>query len=368
MVGQQHIKSMLRSGIKAHRAAHAYLFLGEEGYGPLPLAWAFARYANCTETSETDACGHCASCRKMDKLIHPDLHLAFPAYKQKSDEEAPTRNKQFLQQFRSALTANPYLDYEDWLACLAPEGKQLNLTAEDCRSLLQRLMLRHFEGTYKIALIWQAGLLGKEGNILLKMLEEPPPNTLWMLIARNSDELLPTIVSRCQLITVGPIAEEDLVQVLRARHTLSEDQARHLARACEGNWNDAQRLLQQQISDMAPVFVEWLNVLAANDLLAAWKWTEHIGSLSREEQKAFFRYALAFLRQWLYARFAANGQYRISDEELQLTRRTLARLNPPQLQQLACWLERCRYFIERNAHARLVFLNLTLRTRSLIAA
>ncbi|MCS6991089.1 MAG: hypothetical protein NZL95_04435 [Chitinophagales bacterium] len=368
VIGQEKVKRQLRAAVASGKISHAYLFTGEEGYGTLPMALALATYLNCPQPVAEDACGECSSCRKLKKLMHPDLHVLFPAYKQKSGDKAASPASAMMQHFRSALLADPYMDYETWLNHLGAENKQLNISAEDCRSLLQRLTLRHFEGRFKIALIWHAGFLGKEGNILLKLLEEPPVGTLWLLIARTADELLPTIVSRCQQVSVGPIAEEDLADALIARFHLPIGRAQNIARISDGNWSEATRLAQQHVAAFAPLLLEWLRLLQSTDLLPVWTWVEQSGNLSREEQKAFLRYAVAFVRQSLLEHCGIYPNRKLDLEESQLANQLLSRLEPRQLLELFIVLERSHYFIERNVHARLVFWNLTLNTRSLIGA
>lgn len=357
---------MLRTGVGRGRVSHAQLFVGEEGYGTLALAWAYAQYLNCQQPNDSDACGQCPSCRKYEKLAHADLHLTFPVFRSKTRDDQPATSKEFLHPFREAVIANPYLDYEDWLNCIRPEGKQLNISAEECRSLLQRLSLRHYEGRYKVVIIWQAGFLGSEGNILLKMLEEPPERTVWLLTARNRDELLPTVASRCQPVRLPPIAEPDLAAALMSRLKLPETEAGPIARMSMGNWNEALRLLQQQVASLAPLFNEWLRLSAATDRRAAWLWVEQIAALGREEQKAFFRYALTFLRQWLHEQHQLTDQARLPQDATQAAER-LTVLSPTRFGRLIHLLEQGHYHIERNAHAKLVFMNLLLQSRPLLA-
>ncbi len=198
IVGQDAIKQRLINSVKENRVSHAQLFLGPGGSGSLPLAVAYAQYLSCENKQDDDSCGECSSCRKYQKLMHPDLHFSYPFFAKHKDDTALT----FIEQWREAFTANPYLSLDTWRSYLDAENKQANINIAECHQIIKKLSFKPFESVYKILILWLPEYLDKEGNALLKIIEEPQPNTLFLLVAQNQDQILNTILSRMQLIKI----------------------------------------------------------------------------------------------------------------------------------------------------------------------
>ena len=195
IVGQDAIKQRLITSVKENRVSHAQLFLGPGGSGSLPLAVAYAQYLSCENKLEEDSCGECSSCRKYQKLMHPDLHFSYPFFAKHKEDTAIT----FIEQWREAFTTNPYLSLDTWRDYLDAENKQANINIAECHQIIKKLSFKPFESAYKILILWLPEYLDKEGNALLKIIEEPQPNTLFILVAQNQDQILNTILSRTQI-------------------------------------------------------------------------------------------------------------------------------------------------------------------------
>ena len=211
IIGQEKVKERLINSVKEGRISHAQLFASEPGCGGLPLAVAYAQYINCQNRSDNDSCGQCASCIKFNKLIHPDLHLVYPlalsADVKKSDDKA--------KEWRTAFLENPYLTLNSWFELLDAENKQAMIGVNESDDILRKLNLTTYEAEYKIMIIWRAEKMNAAAaNKLLKILEEPPQKTLFLLVCENEEQLLPTITSRTQLIGIPKIADKDLIAAL----------------------------------------------------------------------------------------------------------------------------------------------------------
>jgi DNA polymerase-3 subunit delta' len=248
IIGHSSLKNKLLNIAQSGRISHTQLFLGPEGSGNLALALAFAQYVNCTQPGTEDSCGNCSSCIKYQQIIHPDLHFTYPF-------TSPTKlSKELIEEWRAAIIDNPYISDFDWLQKINNEAnKQLNITAEECRAVISGLGLKSYEAKYKVHVIWQPEYLSKEGNILLKLLEEPPPFTLILLVGNNTEKILPTILSRAQLVKVPKITDADLIDALIAKYSMEEQKARDTARLADGNFNRAKSLIDidHEVGDLS---------------------------------------------------------------------------------------------------------------------
>src|SRR5688572_28198421 len=211
VIGQQDLKRKLIADARKNTVSHAQLLLGPLGHGGLPLALAFSQYLNCENPKEDDSCGVCPSCSKAGKLIHPDIHFSFPFPKVDKKE----RCDEFIHDWREALQENPYLDLFSWMSRFEAENKQPNIPIRECHDIFHKLSLKAFESPYKVVVLWLPEYLGKEGNSLLKILEEPPDRTVFIFVAENSDMMLPTILSRMQIIKIPHIEYGALEEALQ---------------------------------------------------------------------------------------------------------------------------------------------------------
>ena len=217
IIGQESTIALLRSAVAEGRVPHAQLICGGEGTGKLAVAIAYARYLCCTHRNGEDACGECPSCKKFDKLVHPDLHFAFPIYKKESTK--PAYSDDFIDKWRQAITDNPYLNLNQWMSHIGTENQQGLIYASQSEEIIRKLTLKSSEGSYKVMIIWMAEKMNGEcSNKLLKMIEEPPAQTVFLLIAENPDLLLPTIQSRVQRLPLRPVEEEVIARALCDRY------------------------------------------------------------------------------------------------------------------------------------------------------
>src|SRR5450432_1816599 len=250
VIGQAAVKQRLVELVKGNRLSHALLFLGNEGSGALPLALAFAQYVVCEDRS-TDACCSCPSCIKAQRLIHPDIHYSYPVIPKKPGDKPVSTD--YGAEWREFIAQYAYGNSYDWLQFIGAENKQGNITAQECADILRKLSLKSFESGYKILILWMPEYLGNEGNKLLKLIEEPPADTLFILVAENESLILPTIVSRTQLVKI-PIPETaDIAKALIERAGVGAEQARQVAAISEGNYHEALQLIKHAEDDWQSV-------------------------------------------------------------------------------------------------------------------
>ena len=234
VIGQQKVKDYLLKSAQSDQVSHAQLFLGPEGCGNLALAIAYAQYLQCRNKGATDACGKCSSCIKANKLIHPDIHFSYPTVGSKA------KSTDFLKEWRDAVEQQPYMNVYQWLQHIKAENKQGNITREECEAIIRKLSLRAYESTYKVLIVWMPEYLGKEGNRLLKLIEEPPVNTVFLLVAENANLILNTILSRTQQLRIHRLSDAAIKEALVERHQLSE-------KCCSSDCDICRRELQQSI-------------------------------------------------------------------------------------------------------------------------
>lgn len=379
---------------RQNRLGHALLFLGNEGSGALPLALAFAQYILCRENevaegqkpennslfaaplpekknnpklTSSDACGTCASCQKAQQWIHPDIHYTYPVIPKKSGDKPVSTD--YIKEWREFLSLHPYGNVYDWLQFIGAENKQGNITSAECSEINRKISLKSYEGQHKILLLWMPEYLENEGNKLLKLIEEPPEDTLFILVAENESEILPTIVSRCQLVRVPPLDHSSLTEALAEQGKLNPEQARQVAAVADGNYREAQLLIQHAEEDWQSLLREWMNSILKNGPLAQVKWVEEVAKLGREKQKQFLRYFTHLLEQAIRVRVLALGDTAVPvpKSELDFAERLNKIADVGQQEALIAELDKASYYIERNANAKILFMALTIKCYHIIA-
>ncbi|HYH56417.1 MAG TPA: hypothetical protein VD772_07385, partial [Anseongella sp.] len=268
ITGQQAVKKQLVQSAREGRVSHAQLFAGPEGSGALPLAIAYAQYLSCDSQQEEDACGNCISCKKYQKLAHPDLHFSFPFIAQKKD----TVSLDYSSEWRDALLEQPYLTLEQWMKRLNAENKQPNINIAECHSIIQRLSLKPFESEFKVLIIWLPEYLREVGNSLLKLIEEPSGKTLFLLVSEQPDQLLATLLSRTQLVRIPRLPEEEIVQYLVEAGETEPEIARQTARLSNGNLAAAIELSAGERSSYGAFFIDWMRLCYQRDGLKIAEW------------------------------------------------------------------------------------------------
>jgi DNA polymerase-3 subunit delta' len=313
----------------------------------------------------TDACGVCAACIKAQQLIHPDIHFSYPVIPKKSGDKPVSTH--YISEWRSFIEQYPYGNVYDWLQFIGAENKQGNITALECNDIIHKLSLKSFESDYKILLMWMPEYLGNEGNKLLKLIEEPPANTLFILVAENESLILQTILSRTQLVKIPSLETRDIEQALLERAKIPAAQARQVASISEGNYREALQVLQHADEDWQGLLREWLNAALKTGPAAQVKWIEDVSKLGRERQKQFLRYFNHLLEQAIRLRVMDAAHLRMPDNEKDFALRLNKIAGISQQQAIIEELDKACYYIERNANAKMLFHALTIKLYHIIA-
>ena len=354
----------LRRMAAEDRLPHANLLLAPAGGGGLPAALSVASLLLCENRQgpEQDTpCEQCRACRKTAKFVHPDLHFAFPTVGSK------TTSDPFLPQWRVALEEAPYLEANDWLQRIGAENKQGNITRDACANIIRKLNLKIFEGRYKVMIIWLPEYLGNEGNRLLKMIEEPPAGTIFLLVAERLELILNTIQSRCQLTKLGPPSDAEMSAALQARG-VAADRASATARLADGNYNLALALADNEAADHGPRFLAWMRACFQGSAAALTAWTDDFAKIGRENQKHFLRYALHFWREFLLLSVSGGREdgVRLPDHELASARKLLPLVDHDQLADITHIISECTDHVERNANPKILFLDAGIRIHQIL--
>jgi DNA polymerase III subunit delta' len=388
VIGQTAVKGRLAEMVQGNRLSHALLFLGNEGSGALPLALAFAQYVVCEKVNgrqttgvslfgeespsepgigmrANDACGTCPSCVKAQQLIHPDIHYSYPVIPRKPGDKPVSTD--YGAEWREFIGQYPYGNAYDWLQFIGAENKQGNITSQECADILRKLSLKSFESGYKILILWMPEYLGNEGNKLLKLIEETTPNTLFILFAENESLILPTILSRTQLVKIPAPETTDIEKALIERAKLGPEQARQVAAICGGNYHEALQLLLHAGDDWQGLLREWLNAILKTGPVAQVKWIDEISKTGRERQKQFLRYFSHMLEQAIRLRYMDAARITIPDNERDVALRLNKIADISRQKAIIEELDRATYYIERNAHAKMLFHALTIRLYHILA-
>jgi len=392
VIADNQTKKRLKELVQKNRLSHALLFLGREGSGALPLAIAFAQYVLCekvnakfnksaaslfgeekiaqAQTCLEDSCCQCSSCIKVSQLIHPDLHFSYPALKRDSNHKQ-VLSTDYITEWRQFIQQYPYNNVADWIEFLKensklkidnPANKQGNITVFECDDISHKLSLKSFESDYKILIMWMPEFLGKEGNKLLKLIEEPPPDTLFIFVAEDENAILPTILSRTQLIKVASVSNIEIGEALIKNHQLADKKATEIAAVAEGNFREALQLLQAPEEDFQSQVREWLNIILKNNVSSQLKWLDEINTLGREKQKQFLKYFIHLLEQGIRAAYLDEENMGIIPEnERDFAFRINKICGTDAQEAIVKELDNAVYYIERNAHAKMLFHALTIR-------
>ncbi|MDB5248972.1 MAG: polymerase delta prime subunit [Segetibacter sp.] len=391
VIGQSEIKQHLAEMVQLNRLSHALLFLGKQGSGALPLAMAFAQFVVCEKVngksasnqqgaplfgfeepvvdlqsgkSWEDACGECSACSKARQLVHPDIHFSYPVITKKSGDKP--KSTDFAAEWREFFLQNPYGNVYDWLQFIGAENKQGNITAEECNDIIRQLSLKSFESEYKILVMWMPEYLGKEGNKLLKLIEEPPPNTLFVLVAESEEQILQTILSRTQLVKIPLLENLEVENALIERSQVAPEQARLVAGIAQGDYHEALQLLQHAEEDWLSLLRDWMNATLKANNGAQVKWVDEVSKLGRENQKQFLRYYNHLLEQCVRLRILGPENLSLSEAERDFAQRLNKITSVTQQQAIVTELDKASYYIERNANGKMLFHALTIKMLHII--
>lgn len=361
VVGHDKLKRRLISDFKGGRLPHSIMFLSEPGIGELPLALAMSQYMNCENPTETDSCGECASCTKVSKMIHPDVHYSFPTIS-KPGGKVVTSND-YVENFRQAVLGEPYLNYYDWVGSISQDQKQGNITREECRNISGKLGLKPFESKYKILIMWLPEYLGNSGNALLKLVEEPPENTFFFFVANDYDRILNTILSRSRLIKLIQPNLKELSGFLQKNRHVSEEIAENAAFISVGNVNRAIRSLDVAGTDLTDRFREWMLHCYKGEVIKLMQWTTDLGGENRDTIKQFLAHGLLVLRECASTRFIPSYRIKLPTKDEDFVTKFAQIIDEWKVEELTKWISEAIYHVDRNANAKIVLFDLSLRIK-----
>jgi DNA polymerase-3 subunit delta' len=360
--GQDDTKKTLINSVKKSHIAHAQLFAGKEGSANLALALAYGMYINCENPQENDSCGECASCSKFRKLIHPDLHFVFPVNTTKSVTKDPA-SALFMKEWRAFILANPYANIHSWGDTIGTENKQLIINTEDSKNIIKTLSLKAFEGEYKVMIVWLPELMKTEGaNAILKILEEPPVKTIFLMVSNNIDKLLTTIQSRTQKVMITPFTDEEVKNYIIEKFSLEEKQASRIAFLADGNMDAAIQMTGETTEDNHDMFRDWMRLCfilfrKSSNLLELNQWSEAFAAQGREAQKTLLQYGINILRETLVYKHTGQQLVRLQQEDLKFVEGFAKVLTDDMIETVSNRLNETFYHIERNASAKITFMD-----------
>jgi len=359
--GLEETKAHLITSVQRNQVAHAQLFSGVEGSALLPMALAYATYLNCTNPTDTDACGKCDSCSKSLKYIHPDIHFVFPVSSTDKITGKDVVSKSYLPNWRKFLLENPYGNAADWSLAFGGENKQLNISKEESRQIIDALSLKAFEGRYKVMIIWMPEYLHPNAaNGILKILEEPADNTVFLLVSVQKERLLGTTRSRTQLLRIPPFNDEELAHILINEYAVDSAKTNHLVPLADGSLRNALKLYEEADVNLHNMFIGWMRNCFTNDFIALTHASEKFATLSKSAQKTFLLYGLEILREALVAGHHEGKLIRVSGEEKEFVIKFGKTLNTAIIDLLSKHINEAHYHLERNANAKMLFMKLSI--------
>ena len=374
IIGQEHLKNHLTKSADAGRIPHAQLFVGPEGSGTLATAIAYAQYILCKNSDGENEDGNESCNLKFENLTHPDLHFIYPSVTALGITSKP-KSIDFIKEWREFVSENVYGSLFDWLNYLEAGNKQGEIRVDDAQEIVKLLSLKSYEGGYKIVIIWMAEKLNiAASNKLLKLLEEPTDNTLFLLIAEQEEDLIQTILSRCQVLHFNGLSENNIAERLITDFNIEEREARKIAHQSQGNFNKALKFINENGEDAAfeEWFVDWVraafrakgNASAISDLI---KWSETIAGIGRETQKKFLNYCIEMFRQALLINYQTTSLVYMEPKVAKFKLENFAPfVNGSNIDAIFAELSDAIYHIERNGNAKIVLTDLSIKLTRLI--
>lgn len=367
--GQKEIIGKLIHSVSEERVSHAQLFTGPEGCGSLSLALAYAKYISCENRTESDSCGTCRSCVKYEKLIHPDLHFVFPVIKDKKNNEPVS--DYYIEQWREFVKRSPWFTINKWLESIEVGNAQGLIFASEAAEIIRKLSLKTYESDFKIMIIWLPEKMHlSAANKLLKMIEEPPDKTLFLLVSDEPDKVIPTIISRCQLIKIPKFTDAEIKHYIISEFHTDEKKADVISRVANGNIIRAVELYENE--DPSLRNLDYLKSLMRfaykRDIISLINWSEEIASTGREAQKSFITYSLRILRENLMLTLgqSKNKLVFLSGDEASFSENFHPYITQNNVYPIADEFNLAFSHVEANGNAKIIFLDLALKVTGLI--
>ncbi len=379
VIGQEEVKAKLRAAVQEGRIPHAQLFAGAPGSGNMALAIAYAQYINCPNRTAEDSCGVCPTCLQYSKLQHPDLHFAFPLV------TAKTVCDSYFGQFRQLCLEKPYFDLIDWYEVLEVKNQQGRIYDEESGEIVRKLSLKSFGSGYKVMIIWQADKMGAEcSNKLLKLLEEPPVGTVFLLVSEQPDMLLSTILSRVQRVQIPRLTDKEVATALVERKGIAEDQAAYIARVTNGNYVAARRKAEEMeaeadaadlgdekrndLEDFKAMMRNAYTIGVLQDKQKKYKaladlrdWSRQMATIGREAQKNFLQYAQQQVRENYISNLKQPILNYQSDEEKAFSERFAPFIHSGNVEEIMNELDKAERQITQNAKSEMVLFDMCLQ-------
>lgn len=374
ILGQEHIKAHLTKSVNNGRIAHAQLFVGPEGSGTLPMAIAYAQYLLCNNTDNENTGGNEACNLKFKNLSHPDLHFVFPVATNGSIKKHPV-SKHFMNEWRELIDEQPYGNLFDWYKKIGVEKKQGQIGVDEAQEIVKALSLKSYEGGYKIMIIWMAEKINTQAaNKLLKLIEEPPNKTVFILLTEDEEQIINTIKSRCQVLHFSPLPEQVIKESLIKDYSLASDIAGKIAHQANGNYNKACDLVYHDTEDsqFEDWFIFWVrsafkakgNKGAIHDLIS---WSEDIAKTGRETQKQFLQFCINFFRQALLTNYNASNLVYIEPNSKDFKLENFAPfVHGNNILDISKELQEAIYHIERNGNSKIILTDLSIKLTRLL--
>jgi DNA polymerase-3 subunit delta' len=362
IIGLHDVKQHLIDSVRRGFVPHARMFYGAEGVGKLPLAIAYARYLNCENRGESDACGECPACSKFDKLAHPDLHFVFPVIKSKVCDE-------YLSDWRDFLSKNRYFNLSNWLGFIDAQNAQGLIYAKESEEIIRKLNLKVYEAKYKIMVVWLPEKMHEScANKLLKMIEEPPDNTVFLLVSEELEQVLQTIQSRCQPLHIRALESSEMIAAIRQNYSLEEADAQVVAHIANGSFRKAIEIIQSsdETKENFDFFVKMMRASVMRNIKGIREVANEIAAIGREKQKSFLMYCLRMFREYFVSNFNQPAIVYINEAEKQFGERFAPFINERNIEKFNSEFSLAHRQIEQNGNAKVIFLDLCLKVTVLL--
>ena len=362
IIGNNAVKKQLTEAVKNNRISHAQLFSGKSGSAKLALALAYSQYLNCENKTENDSCGSCSSCLKFSNFSHPDLHLIFPVLKVNGVKN-PTSDS-FVNQWRELILSNQYISINDWIDSFGSEnktGQQGSIYIDEAASIQRKLSLKNYEAEYRVVLMWMPERMNLTvANKLLKLLEEPPKGTIFILVSENTNNLLPTIISRLQTLKIPDFNAEDIVHYFGG---ITLEKAKQLKNITDADLGKMIKIQQDSegILDLFEEFSAWMRLAYKMDVGGISKWVDKISTMGRKHQKLFLSYAIKMIRECLILNFAYSSLLKTNEKEHTFISKFSPFIHEENSVMIVEELEKSIKSINRNANAKILFFELSLK-------
>ena len=361
IIGQERVKKAMQNAFEQNRVPHALMLAGIDGNGQVPLAIAFSAYLNCLNPIEKDSCGSCSSCVKHKQLIHPDLHFLYPTFNKSSQ---PASTNDFLPQFREMIKENIYANTQDWKDKIGSESKALNINTKQCREMIKAMSYKAFEGNYKVIILWLPEYLKEQGNILLKLIEEPAPKTVFILCTADSDKILTTILSRTQLLQLEIPSIESIEHVLMDEKGLEHSLANNIALLSDSSLNKAFKLVEHMESSQFAPLREWLLSCFKGNMADINKKVNDLSTKGREDLKSYLQYGLHVIRACVLSPYGVNDS-KLTPDEGDFVQNLSKYFTAKSGEKAYESFNNALYWIERNGNVKIVLFDLSLELKTI---